>query len=37
MRFAGAGRAEEVDDFTAIDELELGKGENRAGWRQASA
>ena len=28
MRFAGAGRAEEVDDFTAIDELELGKGQD---------
>ena len=28
MRFAGAGRAEEVDDLTAIDELELGEGED---------
>jgi hypothetical protein len=25
MRFAGAGRAEEVDDLGALDELELGE------------
>ena len=28
MRFAGAGRAEEMDDLKAIDELELGEGED---------
>jgi hypothetical protein len=28
MRLAGAGWAEEVDDFAAIDELEFGQREN---------
>jgi hypothetical protein len=28
MRFAGAGRPEEVDDLAALDELELGQRED---------
>jgi hypothetical protein len=28
MRFAGTGRAEEVDDLATGDELKLGEGEN---------
>jgi hypothetical protein len=28
MRFAGAGRPEKVNDLAAVDELELGEGED---------
>jgi hypothetical protein len=28
MRFAGAGRPEEVNDLAAVDELELGEGQD---------
>jgi hypothetical protein len=39
MRFAGAGWGEEVDDLTAIDELELGESEEALaveGWKEKS-